>query len=329
MSLVRSIVVAVSVFSSVPAFALPPPANCPSDLSLDMKSRTIDTRTHKAGQTKEDYAVYKKMKWAPNHTRPVGDAFVSAAAVDDVLRIEARTPTLLPAGFRAAIAASPRDPDLRLRIAACELGQASTRRRASYDAALALLLGAPMDKVKPILLEATRNEGANNNTFKSCWQGRCENNETCLDDNCVSPMGLGVLFISKDELDIEDALTRGLMKGYRERNGEAYAQRDPVYWWMSRRLHHCGGQTCTFAGYSSKLAEWDVRDGGSVAGWLTAGQARALNQDRKQRACESCNHDYRSCLRGDSMYLPPGNRSCLDQYEVCLDIHGYKKSECH
>ncbi len=229
-----------------------------------MISRTIDTRRAKNLDPKK----YKAMKWAPGHTKTVGGAFSAGDQVARVLQIEKQKPTLLPLGFRAEVAARPRDASLRLRMARCELQRVETRRRASYDAALALLFGAPAKEVEPVLMEATRNQGANNNSSSSCFDGTCAKGLVCLGDECVTPMGVGVVFASKEEIDIEDAITRALMPLYEERHGDDYAANDAIYWWLDRRLHHCGKFRCLFSAYEVKgktrVVEWDQRDGGTV-----------------------------------------------------------------
>jgi hypothetical protein len=235
-------------------------ADCPTDLTVEVRSRTIDTRRAKD----LDPARYKKMKWAPGHTKTVGGGFSAGDQIARALDIEKANPTMIPAGFRAEVAARPRDPALRLRMARCELERPQTRRRASYDAALALLLGAR--DAGPVLMEATRNQRADGNTSRSCGDdGQCGTGLVCLGDECLSPLGLGVAYASKAEIDVEDALSRALMPLYEERHGDGYDSNDPLYWWMDRRLHHCGKFRCFFSAYEVKgktrLVEWDQRDG--------------------------------------------------------------------
>jgi hypothetical protein len=238
---------------------------CPADLAVDMKTRTIDTRKHRDLDEKK----YNKMKWAPGHRVTPLANFTRGDEIDRVLKAEAANPGMVPAGYRAELAAKPRDASLRLAMARCEAKQPATRRRASYDAAMALLLGASINDVRGVLDETTHDEGANHNTSKSCGDtGSCGKGDICMGEECLGPMGVGVIYISKAELEVEDALVRALWGRYIAVNGTAYNTRDPLYWFLDRRVHRCGAQICGMVGYEkggkSEMVSWDRRDGGTV-----------------------------------------------------------------
>ncbi|HZS40346.1 MAG TPA: hypothetical protein VFF06_26120 [Polyangia bacterium] len=237
---------------------------CPSDLALDVSERLVDARRHPPWDLKQ----YQKLRWPAEHGDPMSPAFFvdAQAAIARVLELEAQQPKLIPAGFRADVRARPRDPWLRLRMARCELHAQHARRRASYDAALALLFGAPQNEVEPLLLESTRDgrgkKGARCGAGQECPQG-----QFCSAGECASPQALAVSFVAPPEIEIEDQLTRAIMRGYYSRHGEAVVKTDWLYWWAATRLHRCGEEVCTFAERESqnevRLVEWDLRDGGT------------------------------------------------------------------
>jgi hypothetical protein len=218
---------------------------CPSDLTVDVSERLVDARRHPPW----DARLYQKLRWPAEHGDPMSLGFFveAQAAIARVLELEAQQPKLVPAGLRADVQARPRDPWLRLRMARCELGSQHTRRRASYDAALALLLGAPAAEVEPLVLESTR--------------------DALAKKSASSSLALAVSFVAPPEIDVEDQLTRALMRAYYTRHGEAVVKTDWLYWWAATRLHRCGDEVCTFAERESqnevRLVEWDLRDGGT------------------------------------------------------------------
>ncbi len=239
---------------------------CPEGLGVDASARTIDTRQH--GTT--PWQVYEKRKWSSNHRKPAPTSFGLAAAdaVDRFLALEAEHLDGVPEPYRKRVQAQPRDVELRLEMATCELTEPSTRRRASYDAALALLLGADPEVAGPIMLESTK-RGAGSDSMKSC-----DEESSCGDDRicdieagwCLTPMALAITYIDEHEVDMEDALSRGLHALSREPPSD-----DGIEWWNFTRVHRCIGapkRLCSFRAYNkdgkTTVVEWDQRDGGTV-----------------------------------------------------------------
>ena len=141
---------------------------CPGDLSLALK-RTIDGREPNDTQP----GPYAKEH---QHEITADQLLARDAAIAKILALEARTPAVVPAELRAGLADRARDPDYRLFMARCELGSASTLRRAGYDAALAYLLGASESDALPIVMQSLEPDGSIERTqhtsLKSC-------NEAC------------------------------------------------------------------------------------------------------------------------------------------------------
>lgn len=248
--------------------SLPPLENCPADLAVQPGPRSLDTRQAPTNSP--------RVALAKGHLHPPPDDFFldASAAVDRVIAAEAKTPAMIPAGFREAVKASPRDGALRLRMARCELENDQTRRRASYDAGMAMLLGAPKGKAMAVLLEATKN-GDKQRTTQSCVPGdACPTGETCDPKykECVGAMKKIMVMISAPEFEVEDALTRGLVRPLIEA-GEAAKDMDLV-WWAFDRVHRCGGGPlvmCNFVRYEVEgkgtvLVSWDLRYGGESGG---------------------------------------------------------------
>ena len=67
-------------------------------------------------------AEYRKRVWAKNHrSAPEAKEFLDPKdAAEVVAQGEKAYPEMIPAGFRAQLLASPKDPKLRLRMARCE-----------------------------------------------------------------------------------------------------------------------------------------------------------------------------------------------------------------
>ncbi|MBI3073032.1 MAG: hypothetical protein HYY84_13040 [Deltaproteobacteria bacterium] len=255
------------------------PSDCPVDMAADIESRSIDTRKAPPAERSVDtrrgrpktLKAPKRVAWVRGHRKPVAPSFAlePSKAVDQALDIEKTNMTNIPAGFRSRVAASPRDASLRLELARCELRTPATRRRASYDAAVALLLGAPREQVEPVLLEATENESNTNNSFRSCdGASSCPSGMACDRGYCLNAFGSAVSFISKADLAIEDTLSRALWKVARDTDRTASRRKTGADWWLLRRLHKCGKHVCSFEEYAARegtaLVRWDRRDGGEV-----------------------------------------------------------------
>jgi len=228
--------------------------------------RSLDAR--KLPEAKQD-------TFAKGHTRPPPAEFYlpPADALEKVFAAEKKTPGLLPAGFRDDLGKDPRNVDLRLRAARCELEGDTTRRRASYDAAVALLLGGPKEQALALLVESTKH-GVRRRTTITCTPGeKCEEGTSCdpLHHTCTDENEKAVTRISLAEFDVEDALSRAILHPVTE-DWKSYTQQ-PLFWWGAKRVHRCGGGPavmCEISGYSSgdrtEVVSWDLRDGGRSGG---------------------------------------------------------------
>lgn len=271
---------------------------CPDGLAIDASARTIDTR-----KTKDTpWEIYNKRKWSKNHRQPAPSSFAlsSEDAVKRFISLEAEHPELVPAPYRERVQAHPRDVELRLEMANCELTDPTTRRRASYDAALALLLGADPTQANPALVESTRH-GSGSDTTQSCDEGSsCGEGEVCDVEagRCMTAMDLGITFVSEPELEMEDTLTRGLhaLAGART---PASTDDDGVSWWGQTRLHHCVGspkKLCSFRAYNAQgqttVVEWDQRDGGSSKVTRPKMTKAQRERHKQQLKCWEATHSY-------------------------------------
>jgi hypothetical protein len=294
--------------------------SCPADLTLDVSERLVDTRRHPPWDARQ----YQKLRWPAEHGDPMRPAFFveDAQAVTHVLELEAQQPTLVPAGFRAAVRERPRDPSLRLHMARCELANKQTRRRASYDAALALLLGAPASDAVPLIVESTKNGRGTDSVARCASKSQCPAGQFCSSGECLTSTGLAVSFVSLPETEIEDQLTRAVLRAYYARHGEAVDKTDPLYWWAATRLHRCGEQLCNFIVQDSRnevrFVEWDLRDGGTRkalaelppeerklheqrqrcfdgTGVATTAECLELCEQRKRGDVDCRTHCYQSC----------------------------------
>jgi hypothetical protein len=244
--------------------------DCPQDLSVALAVRTLDTR-HGPHLPR---AKYKTMRWASEHRNEPAASFgvAAAVAIDRIVEIERQHPELIPAGFRAAVAAAPRDPALRVRMARCELADRFTRRRASYDAALAMLLGDRSSAVHEVFEEATVYQGGRGATTSSCHKTEdCPADSACeaRDSICYSPARLALTFIAPDERDVEDVLSRALLQASKQ-GGDAPVSEPDLLHWAAVRIHVCGSdrkQLCNLTRYEKRghvtLVHWDLRDGGT------------------------------------------------------------------
>jgi len=261
---------------------------CPHDLSLDRGKRPIDVSSG-ASVDEKTYARRRLAAWHKH--RPERDFALSADdAVDRVVAIEERVPGLVPAGFRAAVAAHPRDAALREQMSECEAAVEATQRRAGYDAALAFLLG---------------HQGA-----LGILEGISRDMPVLVHGMAATPRQRAFYFINKDEAAIEDALTRGLF-------GAGARLLD---YWGSKWVHACGSATCLlqtdpgdrFASHP-KLMHWDIRDGGVDRGGGSSGPS---DHDKQEQQChahtgtdtlEECQN---RCWIRDSSEQPSCNAKC-------------------
>jgi hypothetical protein len=81
----------------------------------------------------------------------------------------------------------------------------------------------------------------------------------------LRPQSIAFGSVSKDELAVEDALSRGLLA--RHLSGDR-APESPSWWFLTTRAHRCGDFVCNFQDYDHggkrELVRWDLRDGGTV-----------------------------------------------------------------
>jgi len=236
---------------------LPALGDCPSDISVNPGPRTIDTRKVPEARIGQ---------FAKGHTEPPPASFFldREKALEMALAVEAKTPGLIPAGFREPIKKNPRDAALRLKMARCELEHDKTRRRASYDALIAIFLGGNKDAGLAILIESTRNQ-LRRNTRQTCSKtSDCGDGFSCdpLHKICTNSTEKDTSFISFAEFEVEDALSRPL---FTLDTTFEQAKENEFFWWGATRVHRCGGTgnlPCEFSGYSNRYVSWDLRDGG-------------------------------------------------------------------
>jgi hypothetical protein len=213
-------------------------------------------------------ARYKKMRWAVGHTKPPAAAFALSAgqAVDAVVELEAKQPGLIPAPYRDALLASPRDAALRLRIGACEAKDSGIRRRAAYDGAMALLLGGSPAEASQLILLGTRGKST---TVTSCERGQntCPDGSRCntVRGECVTLADEAYVHISTLEAAVETALTRAMIGELTTPKRLTPAARGG---WMDKMVHWCGTQLCKLTDYEvnnrTSVVVWDLRDRGTV-----------------------------------------------------------------
>ncbi|MEM1030755.1 MAG: hypothetical protein AAGN82_10415 [Myxococcota bacterium] len=216
--------------------------DCADDLSVQPGARRLDTRRRPSDRGRTQFAAYHK-------TPPTPEFFLSAReAVDAVIDVETRAPTLLPAGYRERLRATPRDAALRLEVARCELDEPATRRRASYDAAMALLLGGAREDAIDILVASTTDNPATASPPACGPQRACDEGATCDPHHrvCLTEAHRQAIMISPVEFEIEHALSRGLLRPVFQAGGEE----NDLVWWAYERVHRCGGAVtvmCHFA----------------------------------------------------------------------------------
>jgi hypothetical protein len=279
----------------------------PSQLKRDLVDNLVDTRT--AGLLPP--RVWHKMRWAPGHNKPFPSSFwlTPERAVDAIVAIEAREPRIIPAPFRAQIAAAPRDAKLRLRAAACEVKSPATRRRAAHDAAVALLLGAPADQAMPLLeagSEAKFRRDFCNPAMPCSGAAVCE----MKDNRCLTPDDRAFSFMSKDEIDVEDALTRVLLRHAATGRGGVELSTDAKNHWVYAMVHRCGSLLCQTADNGDgKLVAWDVRDGGTA-------EDRPPEKSAKTASREAClmhteHYDFWGCMRDCDSAFQSGTQSLV------------------
>lgn len=216
--------------------------------------------------------IRKSTKWAAEHqkTPPAKWVLAPEAAVEKVVALEAKNPKLIPEPFREKLLANPKDAALRLEIGACEAKRSATRRRAAYEGAMALLLGAPPEEAQKLIMLGTHGEDTTHST-SFCGEGKspCAEGSYCDVEygECIGRDEHVHTYISEEELTIEDTLTRALFA--KEITGSGPAITDQARGgWMLYTLHRCGKQLCKMTDYEVKgkvsLVAWDRREGGSV-----------------------------------------------------------------
>ncbi len=215
------------------------PTRCPSDLSLAV-ARTLDGRV--PAQTIPG-------RLAPQHLQPVrrDELLDDETAIKRVIAIETSQPVVVPSGFRGDIVALGRDPEFRLLMARCELADPYTHRRAGYDAAMALLLGASPDAVLPLLHKSMTPDGTR---AQSCRiDADCSYLCDSVTKRCSTQRGRVANMLSRAELDIEDTLVRAIANKLTTEQLERdhYTPDDVIAPWIFGRYTRCGDSMCGIA----------------------------------------------------------------------------------
>lgn len=188
----------------------------------------------------------------------------SEAAIKRVIAIEAAHPAVVPAAFRKDVVTYGRTPEFRLHMARCELAHPQSIRRAGYDAAMAVLLGAAPEVALPLINQSVFPDGP---TTTSCGSNAdCSGSCDAVTKECTSPRRQAASKLSHAELDIEDALVRAfaskLTKEQLER--DRYVPGNLVELWTFGRYARCGDALCNLTRYDvdgkPRLVYWDRRD---------------------------------------------------------------------
>jgi hypothetical protein len=287
----------------------------PSLLKRELVDKLVDTRNAALLSP----AAWRKMRWAPGHGKKLAGNFWTTpeVAIKAVLAVEARNPLVIPEPFRAQVAAAPRDANLRLQMAECELKSPATRRRAAHDAALAVLLGAPASKASDLIVTGAKAEF---DRFFCNANMPCNGGAVCerKDNRCLGAADRAFSFVSIDEILIEDALSRALLKHFVIRRGIEIDEEAARKWAYAMR-HRCGGQICQ-ALYEGEgnLTVWDIRDGGKAEDHV-----RTAPRTASRSAClmhtEQTNYD--ACI--DSCRRPTGTGTFISSEGCTLRCEKY------
>jgi hypothetical protein len=234
---------------------LPPLGDCRADMTVAPGLQFLPTQVKR-------YNEFTIPAAGDRARLPAGFFRSKDQVVDDVLAIERAAPGMIPRDYFSLVELEPQNPDLRLVLARCELEHAQTRRRASYDAMLALLLGANRGSALAILMEST------NNQYLTAPQRACDAPSACPDGFLCSPLSKYCVSatpwiderISLSELAVEDALSRALIAPELRANELEAIESG---WWRARRLHRCGGERdwpCTWTTADGQYVSRDLRD---------------------------------------------------------------------
>lgn len=211
------------------------PTRCPSDLSISV-SRTLDGRF--PAQTIPG-------RLASQHLQPVrrDELLDDETAIKRVLAIETAQPVVVPSGFRDDMVALGRDAEFRLLMARCELADPYTHRRAGYDAAMALLLGASPDVVLPLLHKSMNPDGTR---APSCRiDADCSYACDAVTKRCSTQRGHVAGMLSRAELEIEDILVRAVAnKLTPDQLERRFVPDDVIAPWLFGRYTRCGEAMC-------------------------------------------------------------------------------------
>jgi hypothetical protein len=261
-------------------------AECPADLSLAAGPRNIDGRDpHKT----------MRVAYAKEHLKLVtqDQLVLQQDAVARVLELEAKTPGLVPAGFRDRIAKHARDPKFRMYMARCELERPETIRRAGHDAALAYLLGANVKEVFPLVEKSLYPDGT---TSMSCSRSADCGELTCdsVTRSCSSSTARTASFMSQAELDVEDTLVRtfATMLTPEMIENTRYERGNIINTWVYGRFTKCSGVLCNFTRYSvrgkTQLVHWDRRYRGETYDGGATPASKICSQETQAVDRESC-----------------------------------------
>jgi hypothetical protein len=245
------------------------PGPCPADMTRSPGPLVVAAYG-------DDTTPAAKAPIAPEHEKPLRTdkkfARAPTAAMDALVAIEQATPGLVPVGFRDALATSPRDAALRLRMARCEMRDGALLRRASVDLAAALLLGASAEELRHDLdtVGTGRDCDAISPTLHRDAAKTCEEAERRLVSAKPSK-------VSAKELAAEDAVSRGLATLYAQSTPTDRPRRG-VSGLLLDLVHRCGrASTCSvniekvwdpgasaLAKPREELVHWDNNVRGSV-----------------------------------------------------------------
>ncbi len=199
------------------------------------------------------------MRFAPQHRKPViGDAsfaLSATAAVDKTVAIEAKSPLLVPSGFRQDLATQGRASAFRLRMAECELDHKELQRRAAIDLGLALLLGAREEQVTAKMQKLA--EPPECRSVRSGGEHECYVARGVWNDSRKAK-------VSATELELEDTVSRGLAS-LPKTVDEPHSNVGVL---LFRLAHKCGGSGVCFSRADNidgavRFVHWDRRDGGA------------------------------------------------------------------
>lgn len=286
------------------AIAKPSPyTKCPSELAMAV-SRNIDARE----PAETIHATY-----APQHRQPVrkSELLDRERAIERVLALERAQPVVVPAGFRAELVEHARDPEFRLHMARCELASMASIRRAGYDAALAVLLGARVEDALPLIRQSLFPDGER---VRSCSSNAdCNGSCDAVSKVCASVRGEVASKLSVPESEIEDALVRAFANRLTQAQieNDRYVPGDVVEMFVYGRYVRCGTALCRVRRFDidgkTRLVYWDRRDRGATT-------------DREEQPWEVCYRETKATTRGSCIAKCEGGSQRASCVATCTSL---------